>query len=116
MIRESTRHLENVKTLAFQGLLVHAVRQWKARAVVKGLRTVTDYEFELQMALMNREMGVDVETLFIPAAMNVNFLSSSLIKEVAMEGGDISQWVPPGVEERLRRKLASTTQPNASIV
>ena len=105
MIREAVEHLKNVEVRSFEGLLVDAVRAWGAYAVVKGLRTVSDFEYELQMALMNREMSTGVETLFVPAAHDVNFLSSSLIKEVARGGREVSHWLPRGVDEKLRKKL-----------
>ncbi|MEW6059346.1 MAG: pantetheine-phosphate adenylyltransferase [Actinomycetota bacterium] len=104
MLKEAVADLSKVQVESFSGLLVEFARQKGSRIIVKGLRAVSDFETEIQMAQMNRRLA-DVETLFIPAAPNWSFLSSSLVKEVARFGGDVTGLVPPAVAERLAEKL-----------
>jgi len=105
MIRSATRHLKTVTVEGFTGLLVDLAKARKAPIILKGLRTVSDFEYELQMAQINREMHPEIETLLIPTGLLVNFLSSSMIKEIAEAGGNVEEWLPPGVSERLRKKF-----------
>ncbi len=105
MIRETFAHRDNVQAESFTGLLVDYARGRKADAIVRGLRAISDFENEFQMALMNRRLAPDIETVFMMPAQEYSFVSSRLIKEVANLGGDISGLVPPGVEERLKAKL-----------
>jgi pantetheine-phosphate adenylyltransferase len=105
MLKEGTRHLENVEIDVFEGLLVDFARKRGARVVVRGIRAVSDYEYELQMALMNRKMEPQIETVFMLPAEAFSFLSSSLVKEIARLGGSVHGLVPPSVEERLRAKV-----------
>jgi pantetheine-phosphate adenylyltransferase len=98
----------NVEVDDFDGLLVHYVRQKNACAVVRGLRAVSDFEFEFQLALMNRRLDKSVETIFLMPRDAYVFLSSRLVKEIARLGGDVSQFVPPVVEKGLRQKLPHT--------
>lgn len=105
MLEEVTRHLDNVKVEVFQGLLVEFCRAQDVRLVVKGLRAVSDFEYELQMAQMNSHIG-DVETFFVTASPEHSFLSSSLVKEVARFGRDVSDFVPAAVAQRLHAKYA----------
>ena len=104
MLKEVTHHLPNIEVDAFSGLLVDYANRRGADVVVKGLRAVTDFEYEIQMAQMNHSLS-GLETLFMTAAPQWSFLSSSLIKEVARFGGDVSGLVPPIVAERLREQL-----------
>jgi pantetheine-phosphate adenylyltransferase len=104
MLKEATHHLTNIEVDAFSGLLVDYARRRGADVVVKGLRAVTDFEYEIQMAQMNHSLS-GLETLFMTAAPQWSFLSSSLIKEVARFGGDVSGLVPPIVAERLSEQL-----------
>ena len=99
-IRETTAHLENVEVDSFQGLLVDFCRARGIGLICKGLRAVSDFEYELQMASMNQRIG-DVETVFMSTSPEWSYLSSSLVKEVARWGGPITGTVPPVVEERL---------------
>lgn len=108
MIREAMEDNNRLEVEAFTGLLVDFVRAKGAHVVLRGLRSVTDFEYELQMAQMNREMEPTVETIFIPAGLDVNFLSSTLIKEVAQSGGDVSEWLPPSIARRLLEKVERT--------
>ena len=104
LVREATADLGNVEVEAFEGLLVEFCRERDVGVIVKGLRAVSDFEYELQMAQMNTRLG-DVETLFLSTSPVYSFLSSSLVKEVARYGGDISDFVPPVVAEHLSRRL-----------
>ena len=106
LLRETTGHLEAVEVTSFEGLLVDFCHRQGVGVIVKGLRATTDFEYELQMAQMNRSIG-EVETLFITTSPEYSFLSSSLVKEVARFGGDVSGFVPSVVAERLTQKLAA---------
>lgn len=105
MLREAVAPWPNVTVAGFTGLIVDFCREVDAVAIVKGLRGATDYEYELPMAQMNRHLTA-VETVFLPGAVGNAFVSSSLIKEVAALGGDISAFVPTAVAERLVARLA----------
>lgn len=108
MLREvcsETPGMSNVSIDAFEGLLVHYASERKATVIVKGLRAVSDFEYELQMALMNRRLNQDVETVFLMAAPEHSYLSSSIVKEIARLGGTVEGLVPRRVEELLRQKL-----------
>ncbi len=105
LLQEVTAHLRNIEIAGFDGLLVDFCKARDIRLVVKGLRAVSDFEYELQMAQMNRNLGA-VETLFLPTSPVYSFLSSSLVKEVARFGGDISDFVPAVVADRLRERLS----------
>src|SRR3712207_6056484 len=100
LLRDAVTHLPNVVVDSFQGLLVDYCRRREIPVIVKGLRAVSDFEYELQMAQMNRELA-GVETLFVPTAPQVGHLSSSLVKQIARFGGDVSSLVPKGVNDRL---------------
>ena len=105
MLREVTRHCPNVEVETFDGLLVdYAVRR-QARVILRGIRAISDYEYEMQMALMNRKLDPHLETVFMMPAVAYTFLSSRLVREVCQLGGDIRSLVPPAVEERLRAKV-----------
>ncbi len=104
MLEEATTAWANVRVTVFDGLLVEFARAQGAQAVLRGIRAVSDYEYELQMALMNRKLAPDVETLFLIPAEQYTFVSSRLIKGVAKLGGDVSTLVPPNVHARLLAK------------
>jgi pantetheine-phosphate adenylyltransferase len=104
LIEETVNDLDNVTVDRFQGLLVDYCRQHGHSVIVKGLRAVSDFEYELQMALMNQAIG-EVETLFMSTRPEYSYLSSSLVKEVAQYGGPTDGTVPPPVEQALRNKL-----------
>ena len=95
-----------VRVTAFHGLLIDYVQSENSRAILRGLRAVSDFEFEFQMALMNRKLNDSVETLFLMPRGAYTYLSSSLIKEIGRLGGDLSAFVPPLVESAMRRKFA----------
>ena len=106
MIREVIP-LNNVRVGTFEGLLVHYAVQQQAQFVVRGIRAISDYEYELQMALMNRRLEPNVETVFLMAGEAYSYISSRLIKEVFKLGGSIKGLVPELVEERMRDKIAN---------
>ena len=105
MLREAVRPHANVLVDSFDGLLVNYAKQQNAGLIIRGVRAVSDYEYELQMALMNRRMRPEVETVFLLAAEVYSFLSSRLVKEVARLGGNIHGLVPSHVEQRLNERL-----------
>ena len=105
MLREVTRPWPNVEVDVFDGLIVDYVRRRKARVILRGIRAVSDYEYELQMALMNRKLDPDIETVFLMPAEAYSYLSSRLVREIARLGGPLQGMVPPAVEQRLRAKV-----------
>lgn len=96
----------NVRVMGFSGLLMQFVQEQGAGVVLRGLRAVSDFEYEFQLAGMNRKLYPEVETLFLTPAEQYMFVSASLVREIALLGGDVAQFVPPSVEDRLKRKLA----------
>jgi len=104
MLCEATAGMENVSVTTFGGLLVHFAKSHKANAVLRGIRAVSDYEYELQMAMMNRKLDPEIETLFMIPGERYTYVSSRLVKGVFMLGGDVSSMVPPNVIERLKQK------------
>jgi pantetheine-phosphate adenylyltransferase len=105
LIRETVR-LPGVEVQSFEGLLVEFARRIGASVIVRGLRAVSDFEYEFQMALMNRNLDPKLETVFLVPAFDLTYLSSSLVREVARFGGDVSQLVHPAVHQALKRKFA----------
>ena len=104
MIRELTKDLPNVKVETFDGLLVDYMSQIDANIIVRGLRAVTDFEYELQIAQMNHVLKDNVETIFLITNLKYSYLSSSLVKEIASYGGDISKFVPEEIIGRIYEK------------
>ena len=109
LLAESVAHLDNVRIDSWHGLLVDYCRQHDIKAIVKGLRAVTDFDYELQMAQMNQQL-TGVETLFMPTKPLNSFLSSSLVKEVATYGGNVSHLLPKTVHTRLLARLAAKAE------
>lgn len=105
MIFEATRSFGNVSVTTFNGLLVDFARQQRAKAVLRGIRAISDYEYEFQMAMMNRKLDPELETLFMMPAEKYTYVSSRLIKGVFQLGGDVTALVPPLVVERLKAKV-----------
>jgi pantetheine-phosphate adenylyltransferase len=105
MLNEVTAHLPNVRADSFHGLLVDYCREHDIKAIVKGLRAVTDFDYELQMAQMNQRLS-GVDTLFMSTSPEFSFVSSSLVKEVATYGGDVAHLLPPSVHRRLADRIA----------
>jgi len=106
LVNRSVRLLKNVETDTFDGLLVEYVERRSGQAILRGLRAVSDFEFEFQLALMNRKLNERVETIFMMPKDTYTFLSSRIVKEIARLGGDVSAFVPPHVREALTKKLA----------
>ena len=105
LVRQSVRHLSNVTTDAFDGLLVNYVEKRAGHAIIRGLRAVSDFEFEFQLALMNRKLNERIETIFMMPKDTYTFLSSRIVKEISRLGGDVSAFVPPEVGAALAAKL-----------
>lgn len=105
LIKDSLREFKGVRVEPFDGLLVDYVRNKKGVAIVRGLRAISDFEYELQMALMNRRLDTDVETVFVMPSEEYTFLTSTIVKEVASFGGDVKGLVPEAVERALREKF-----------
>ena len=108
MLRESTKQLENVSVATFDGLMVDFARQNGATAVLRGIRAITDYEYEFQMALMNRRLAPEIETVFLQPAGRYSFVSSRMVKEVFSFGGSVEGLVPANVLKRLRSRIKKT--------
>ena len=106
MISLATEHLPNVEVDAFEGLLVEYAKMRKAQAIIRGLRAVSDFEYELQMALMNRKLNEQVVTVFLMPHEQYVYLNSSIVREVASFGGDVSHLVPEHVHRKLKEKFA----------
>jgi pantetheine-phosphate adenylyltransferase len=104
LLRDTVR-LPEVEVQSFDGLLVEFAQRVGAAVIVRGLRAVSDFEYEFQMALMNRTLAPRLETVFLVPAFDLTYLSSSLVREVARFGGDVSQLVQPAVQQALRRKF-----------
>lgn len=105
MLKEVTSRLPNVKITTFNGLLVDYVKEIDASLIVRGLRAVTDFEYELQITQTNHILNPEVETIFLTTNLQYSYLSSTIVKEIASYGGDISQFVPPEFIERIYEKL-----------
>lgn len=105
MLKEATKELENVKVVEFEGLLVDFAKEMDAKVVIRGLRAITDFEYELQMTQTNHKLEPDVETLFLTTSIEYSFLSSTTVKEVAAFGGDITQFVPEVVVKEIEEKM-----------
>ena len=110
MIREVYSDEDRIEAVAFSGLLVDFARDRGARILVRGLRAVSDFEYEFQMALMNRSLWPEIEVLFMAPDTAHTFLSSSLVRQVGELGGDVSKFVPPVVLKRLTRRFADTAE------
>ena len=105
MLEEIAQAFPNVSVATFDGLMVEFARQQGASAVLRGIRAISDYEYEFQMALMNRRLAPEIETVFLQPAGRYSFLSSRMIKEVFSFGGDVTGLLPPNVYKRLRGRL-----------
>ena len=106
MLEEVTKDLGNVKVVPFDGLLVEFARQQKARLVIRGLRAITDFEYEIQMSQTNHKLEPEVETMFLTTNLKYSYLSSTIVREVAAFGGDISQFVPETVAKSIKEKMS----------
>src|SRR5579859_7189589 len=109
LVERAVKHLPNVEADSFDGLLVDYVQRRSAQAIIRGLRAVSDFEFEFQLALMNRKLNERIETIFMMPKDTYTFLSSRIVKEIARLGGDVSAFVPPKVKEVLTARLLAAT-------
>lgn len=105
MVRQVTANFKNVTIEAFDGLLIDYVKSKNAVAVIRGLRAVSDFEYEMQMALTNRRLDTAIETVFLMPSEEYSFITSTVVKEVSSYGGDVSTLVPPVVLEKLKKKF-----------
>lgn len=104
MLEETTKDLPNVRVVPFEGLLVEFAKRMDAKVVVRGLRAITDFEYEIQMSQTNNKLEPEIETMFLTTSLEYAYLSSTTVKEVAAFGGDISQFVPTVAETRIKEK------------
>ena len=105
MLNEVTKDMKNVKIVPFEGLLIDFAQQMDAKVIIRGLRAITDFEYELQMSQTNRKLNSNVETIFLTTSLEYSYLSSTTVKEVASFGGDISQFVPDIVAKKITEKI-----------
>jgi pantetheine-phosphate adenylyltransferase len=106
LLQESANHFKNVKIVSFSGLLANYLETINSFVVIRGLRAISDFEYEFQMALMNRKLNKNIETIFLMPDQSYTFLSSSMVKEIAMLGGSTAAFVPKCVEEKLKKYIA----------
>jgi len=107
MISKNTKNISNIKVDSFEGMLTDYMKEMQTNVILRGIRTVSDFENEFQRALTNRVLKTDIETVFIMTSQEYSFLNSSLIKEAVSLGGDISKFVPSDVEKLLQQKFAN---------
>lgn len=107
LVKETTCHLKNVEVHIFSGLLVDFVKSMDAKIIIRGLRALSDFEYEFEIASANKNLYPEVDTLFLLTSIEYSFLSSSLVKEVAMLGGSVEKWVPSTVDKKLKEKHKS---------
>ncbi len=105
MLKEVTGDMPNVRIQSFEGLLIDFAKQEQCKVIIRGLRAITDFEYELQMAQTNRIMNAELDTMFLTTSLEYAYLSSSTVKEVARFGGDISKFVPEKVAWKLKEKI-----------
>ena len=105
MARDALKYLRNVEVVGFSGLLMQFVQDHEARVVIRGLRAVSDFEYEFQLAGMNRGMYPDVETLFLTPGEQYMFVSATIVREISVCGGDVRKFVPPLVARRMKEKI-----------
>ena len=105
LLKEVTADIPNVEVQSFQGLLIDFVRQNQANVIVRGLRAITDFEYELQMSQTNHKLSPNVETMFLTTSIEYSYLSSTTVREIAAFGGDVTQFVPQAVAVELEKKM-----------
>lgn len=115
MIKDATKSLKTVEVDSFDGLVVDYVKRQKATVILRGIRTISDFEYEYQMAMTNRTFSSDIETVFVMTHEEYSFVSSRLIKEAAALGGDVSSFVPKEVERALKKKYAGKAPSGGGI-
>ena len=107
LVEECSKHLDNVRVTGFSNLLADFVRQQNASVILRGLRAVSDFEYEFQLADMNRRLAPEIESVFLTPSNHLSYISSTLIREIAALGGDVSEFVHPSVALALQKKFAS---------
>ena len=110
ILEKATQGIHNIIVKPFEGLSVNFARENGAQVIVRGLRAVTDFEYELQMAQTNRVLAPDIDTVFMPTSLEYAYLSSTIMKEVARFGGDLSRFAPPEITSEVRRKLSMLSE------
>ncbi|MCC7431114.1 pantetheine-phosphate adenylyltransferase [bacterium] len=110
IVTEVTKHISNVSVQKFDGLLVDFAKKYKATAIIRGLRAVSDFEFEFQMALFNRKLAPEIVTVFLMPNEKYTYLNSTVVREIAKFGGQVDHFVPPLVEQRLKAKFNQGSQ------
>lgn len=110
ILRDTTSDLDNITIDSFDGLAVDFARKWQAHVIVRGLRLITDFEYELQMAQTNRKLAPEVDTVFLYTSLQYSYLSSTTVRDVALFGGNIEEFVPPSVADLIHRKLGTNGQ------
>lgn len=108
LMQESVAHLNNVDVIGFSDLLAHVIKQHNITAIIRGMRTTMDFEYELQLAHLNRLLTQGVESLFLPSSEQWSYISSTIVREIYLHGGDVSQFVPEPVFKALQVKRAKT--------
>lgn len=104
LVKESIAHLPNVRVIGFSGLLADAVKEHKITAIIRGMRTTMDFEYELQLAHLNRVLSQGVESLFLPSTEQWSYVSSTIVREIYLHNGDVAQFVPPPVLKALNQR------------
>jgi pantetheine-phosphate adenylyltransferase len=112
LLEEVTQHLPNVTIVGFTGLLIDFAREHKAQVLIRGLRAVSDFDYEFQLANMNRRLAPDLESVFLTPAEKNSFISSTLVKEVALHNGDVGQFVHPSVKHALENSMQKKSKSN----
>lgn len=110
LIKEAVKDIKNIEVEDFEGLLVDYARRKKAEVIVRGLRAVSDFEYEFQMALTNRKLCDEIDTVFLMPHEKYTYLNSSIVREISKFGGDVSEFVPPHVRKELLKKKNDTSQ------
>ncbi len=106
-VRDACAHVDNVRVEGFNMLIIEFARQFGAAALVKGLRAISDFDYEFQMAQINKRLAPDIETVYFPASAHFSFISSSGVKEIAVWGGNVEAWVPANVVDAFARRAAT---------
>jgi pantetheine-phosphate adenylyltransferase len=115
LLRKSTKHLKNVEVLSFSGLLANYLKKIDSFVLIRGLRALSDFEYEFQMALMNRKLNKKIETIFLIPDQSYTFLSSSMVKEIAVLGGSVEAFVPKCVELKLKKRFRNKMRDNKKL-
>jgi pantetheine-phosphate adenylyltransferase len=110
LVKETTKHLPNVVVKPFKGLLVDFVKKEKACTIIRGLRTISDFDYEFQMAFMNRKLSSEIETIFFLASEEYAYLSASLVKEIARMGGNLKDFLPAPVIQAIEKKIKKVSK------